>query len=257
VKNIFIVISVALIIGAGVVILITSVCEDDWCFVFPWQNRPLMQVSNFNECASLGNPVMESYPRQCRTSNGKTFVEDVGNELEKLDLIRVSTPRPNQEITSPLVIEGEARGMWFFEASFPVRVLDADGNELGVVPAQAQGEWMTTEFVPFKASLIFQKPETQTGTVIFEKDNPSGLPKNADELRMPVKFSSSTKDNLSQCIATGCSGQVCSDEEVITTCEYRPEYACYKSAVCERQINGECGWTQTVELSQCIEDAQK
>ena len=28
------------------------------------------------------------------------------------------------------------------------------------------------------------------------------------------------------CMRTGCSGQVCSDEEVITTCEFKPEYEC-------------------------------
>lgn len=32
--------------------------------------------ANFEECVQAGNPVMESYPRQCR-SNGTTFVENV------------------------------------------------------------------------------------------------------------------------------------------------------------------------------------
>ena len=31
-------------------------------------------VTDFTSCADAGNPVMESYPRQCR-SNGKTYVE--------------------------------------------------------------------------------------------------------------------------------------------------------------------------------------
>ncbi|HSK63213.1 MAG TPA: DUF6748 domain-containing protein [Pyrinomonadaceae bacterium] len=58
------------------------------------------------------------------------------------------------------------------------------------------------------------------------------------------------------CIKTGCSGQVCSDQEVITTCEYRPEYDCYKRAACERQRNGECGFTMTRELSECLRRAR-
>lgn len=58
------------------------------------------------------------------------------------------------------------------------------------------------------------------------------------------------------CIKTGCSGQVCSDEEVVTTCEYRPEYDCYKRARCERQANGECGFTQTRELTTCLNRRQ-
>jgi eight-cysteine-cluster-containing protein len=54
------------------------------------------------------------------------------------------------------------------------------------------------------------------------------------------------------CMRTGCSGQVCSDQDVMTTCEYRTEYECYKKATCERQTNGECGWTQTKELTSCL-----
>jgi hypothetical protein len=54
------------------------------------------------------------------------------------------------------------------------------------------------------------------------------------------------------CIRTGCSGQVCADHSVITTCEYRAEYACYKSATCTRQADGACGWTMTSELKSCL-----
>jgi hypothetical protein len=57
-----------------------------------------------------------------------------------------------------------------------------------------------------------------------------------------------------ECRPTGCSGIVCADEDVITTCEYRPEYACYQSATCTRQGDGECGWTQTPELEACLAD---
>lgn len=55
------------------------------------------------------------------------------------------------------------------------------------------------------------------------------------------------------CYKGGCSGQVCSDRpDVITTCEFRPEYACYHTATCELQADGECGWTQTAELQACL-----
>src|SRR3989344_9387811 len=66
-------------------------------------------------------------------------VSDDGN-------VRVVTPRPNDIARSPLTVEGEAR-LWYFEASFPIRVLDGDGTELGVGIAQAQGDWMTVNFV--------------------------------------------------------------------------------------------------------------
>jgi len=65
--------------------------------------------------------------------------------------------------------------------------------------------------------------------------------------------STNTSATYGKCFVGGCSGQICSDQEgAMSTCEYREEYACYKNAKCERQGNGQCGWTQTGELSACI-----
>lgn len=55
------------------------------------------------------------------------------------------------------------------------------------------------------------------------------------------------------CRRSGCSGQVCADHDVITTCEFRPEYACYRDATCARQADGQCGWTATPELQACLD----
>jgi len=160
--------------------------------VFVWKNRFKEQpisADSFETCVSLGYPVLESYPRQCRTSDGKNFTEDIGNELEKQNLIQVSQPRPNDLIASPLEIKGEARGYWYFEASFPVKLLDANGTEIGLGIAQAKSDWMIEDFVPFEVKIEFQNPKTKKGTLVLKKDNPSGLPENDDELRIPVYFS--------------------------------------------------------------------
>lgn len=106
----------------------------------------------------------------------------------KDDLIWVQAPLPNQTINSPLIITGKARGNWYFEASFPAVLLDANGKVLAQAPAQAQGEWMTTEYVPFSVTLTFAVPTTATGTLVLKKDNPSGLPEHDNELRIPVVF---------------------------------------------------------------------
>ena len=103
-------------------------------------------------------------------------------------MIRVTSPLANTLVKSPLVVTGQARGNWYFEASFPVRILDGNGKELGVIPAQAQGEWMTTSFVPFHVILSFATSTTDIGTLVLERDNPSGLPQNAAELRIPIRF---------------------------------------------------------------------
>ena len=148
--------------------------------------RPI--INNFKECVSAGYPVLESYPRQCKTPDGKSFTEDIGNELEKSDLIKIDNPRPNQIIESPLFVKGEARGNWYFEASFPAKLFDDNGFLLGITPAQALGNWMTEDFVPFNVILPFAVPSTSKGRLILEKDNPSGLPEYANELRIPVYF---------------------------------------------------------------------
>lgn len=75
------------------------------------------------------------------------------------------------------------------------------------------------------------------------------------------------------CRPTGCSREVCSDdagvrsstaeegaratdEDIISACEFKPEYACYRKARCERQASGECGWTITQEARACIAAAR-
>ena len=123
--------------------------------------------------------------------------EDIGNTLEKMDLIHVDTPRTNGLIERPLTISGEARGYWFFEADFPVILTDWDGRIIAQVPAATQGEWMTEDFVPFVAILNFDKPYDESedvpefmkrGTIILQKDNPSGLPEHDDALEFTVFF---------------------------------------------------------------------
>lgn len=63
------------------------------------------------------------------------------------------------------------------------------------------------------------------------------------------------------CIAGGCSGQLCVDAsqgEVMSTCEWTPAYGCYqKYGTCETQSDNTCGWTQTSELKQCLENPER
>ena len=151
------------------------------------------KITNFEECADAGNPVMESYPRQCRDEEGNLFVEEIGNELEKINMIRLDSPRPNGKITSPLVVSGEARGNWFFEASFPLILTDWDGRIIAQSIATAKTDWMTEDFVQFEGTLEFETPEnigdfSKRGSLILKKDNPSGIPEYDDALEIPVRF---------------------------------------------------------------------
>lgn len=67
-----------------------------------------------------------------------------------------------------------------------------------------------------------------------------------------------TSPSQGECFIGGCSGQICSDQEgVLSTCEYLAEYACYQGAKCERQSSGQCGWTQTEQLRECLNSARQ
>ena len=115
--------------------------------------------------------------------------EDAGNAAQNAHLIVLDNPRPNQTITSPLTVTGQARGYWFFEASFPVVLVDWDGRIIAQGIATAKGDWMTADFVPFEATLTFTAdPDAYSnrGALILQKDNPSGLPQNDDALEVPV-----------------------------------------------------------------------
>ena len=104
------------------------------------------------------------------------------------DLIRVDSPRSGDRVASPLVVRGSARGTWYFEATFPVTLLDARGTVLARSYATAQGEWMTSDFVPFTSTLTFPTPTTADGTLVLDAANASGDPARAQSVRVPVKF---------------------------------------------------------------------
>lgn len=56
------------------------------------------------------------------------------------------------------------------------------------------------------------------------------------------------------CVRGGCSGELClpEGEERMSPCVMRPEFACYREATCERQDDGQCGFTPTASLASCL-----
>jgi hypothetical protein len=113
-----------------------------------------------------------------------------GQKAAKSRKIEVSSPQANGVIRSPLTVAGKAPGAWFFEATFPVKLLDGNGKEITEwVPVHATVEKYNVKgLVPFAGTLEFKTPDTDTGTLLFQNDNPSGLPKNQEEFRLPVRF---------------------------------------------------------------------
>jgi hypothetical protein len=108
------------------------------------------------------------------------------------DLIRVEQPAAGDKVVSPLTIRGTARGSWFFEASFPVRLETDTGDVLAEVPARALGDWMTEDMVPFEVSLAFGTTTATSGKLILKNDNPSGQPERDRSLEIPIVFGEGT-----------------------------------------------------------------
>lgn len=127
---------------------------------------------------------IEIYGKWFMTSNVSPMVS------QALDtLIKVQSPREMSVVSSPLTITGQAVGGWYFEASFPIELLDANSQIVGQAVAQAQSDWMTTAMVPFTASLVFPaQPAGSQGTLVLKKDNPSGEPQNDDSYSVNVVF---------------------------------------------------------------------
>ncbi|MGB7957361.1 MAG: Gmad2 immunoglobulin-like domain-containing protein [Minisyncoccia bacterium] len=103
--------------------------------------------------------------------------------------VQIFNPVPGQTIISPETVSGSVTGGgWFFEATFSVRVVDADGTVLGEGQAQAQSDWTSTGTVLFMGAIPFSVSHSATGTIVFSKDNPSGLPQDEESFSVPIKF---------------------------------------------------------------------
>lgn len=124
-------------------------------------------------------------------SVGKSMYLQYSNDtlISRPEAIQVTDPYPHKEITSPLTITGQARGSWFFEASFPIVLTNWDGVIIAEGYATAEDDWMTDQLVSFTARLIFDKPMYKNnGTLILRKDNPSGLPEHDAAYEIPIIF---------------------------------------------------------------------
>lgn len=179
----------------GVLIGSIVIISAGWCYLATYKPT----INNFDECVKAGYPVLlsEKDYQYCQTSDGQNFTDntsttDPGNSQELLmissyaDKIKIDNLPPGTVITSPLKITGQARGNWFFEASFPIVLKDIHGKELAYTVAHATKDWMSTDFVPFEATLNFTANPNTEAVLVFKKDNPSDLPASDDQLPISV-----------------------------------------------------------------------
>src|SRR3989344_39825 len=115
----------------------------------------------------------------------KTIEEKVTYDRASTDLITVELPFLGAVTGKEFSVIGKARGMWFFEASFPIDVLDKDEKILVQTFATAQGEWMTENFVSFKGEVKVPASYIGPATLVLKKDNASGLPEHDAHISFP------------------------------------------------------------------------
>jgi hypothetical protein len=101
------------------------------------------------------------------------------------DMITVELPFPGAVTGKTFTVIGKARGPWFFEASFPITVLDEKGMVLARGIAQAKSDWMTTDFVRFEAKIVVPESYIGKAVLVLQKDNPSGLPEKDASISFP------------------------------------------------------------------------
>ncbi len=158
-------------------------------------------IASFDDCVNAGGKViMGTNPAQCAAPGGRLFAQEAptpvapppvsgsASSTDLSDQIKVVSPLPDTLVKSPINVVGAARGNWYFEATFPIKLVSADGVVLAQQPVMAEGDWTTTDFVPFSIDLAFTPGAATSGELILQKDNPSGLAKNAAEVRVPVRF---------------------------------------------------------------------
>lgn len=97
----------------------------------------------------------------------------------------VTSPKERAKVGKTFTVSGEAPGPWYFEASFPIKVVDANNNFIGSSIAHAQGDWMTTGQVPFTATVTVEG-YSGPAILVLLRDNPSGMPENDDSVSVAI-----------------------------------------------------------------------
>ena len=103
----------------------------------------------------------------------------IEKEIEKIQNIQdepailLKNIKNHDHITSPLVVEGEAKGMWFSEGTFPVILTDGEGLIIAEGETTVKSDWVTENYVRFEVYLEFEKPEInkKNGHLIFQNVN--------------------------------------------------------------------------------------
>lgn len=107
---------------------------------------------------------------------GEPIASESGN-------IKITEPRPDTKVASPLLVKGEART---FEATLQMQLKDADGTMLAEKIVTYAAEEVG-EFGSFGELLLFDEPAVDSGTLsLFTESAEDGSVQ--DLLEIPIRF---------------------------------------------------------------------
>lgn len=191
-------------------------------------------------------------------TNADNIVDDPSQVKASSKYIKVYYPE-NSSVTNSKVINGIAFNKVFSNRYFPVYVLDSEGEVLGNSKAFVNGDLQKNGFVNFRVVIEFNKNYQGPGFLMFKNENldEAGF-KAVTVLAVNLKQKQIKTNIQNSCVIGGCSMQLCGEQQdinnMVSTCEYRPEYACYQKAACERNGDtGRCGWRMDNSLASCLQ----
>ena len=143
----------------------------------PVETPPVQKEEDMPPLASSVQSQRDTVERVAESVSSKGGAELIDEN------IRVTSPKPNETVTSPFVVVGEAR---VFENIVNVRVTNAAGeafiNETAYAKAPDVGQ-----FGPFSINLSYKFKNTKEGFVeVYSKSAKDGS--DEDLVRIPVKF---------------------------------------------------------------------
>lgn len=103
-------------------------------------------------------------------------------------ILQTNVPR-NSVIKTDQIVAGKIDNSWLFEGQFNIQIKDSSGRVIATTPVKiVEGQdWTVPGLKDFSVKITF-KTNSQSGTLVINSDNPSGLPENQKSYSIPVKF---------------------------------------------------------------------
>lgn len=105
---------------------------------------------------------------------------------EKGSILILDNIKDGDTVDEGFEIKGRVSGEWFFEGTFPVRVLNTQGEIIESLIATSKGDWMTSNLVDFTFTLDLDLDKESIVKIVFEKSNASNLVENDDSASITV-----------------------------------------------------------------------